>query len=87
MKQRRLAATAQQPDKPAGQAAATFTHVTKGQMVAGSAEQDVFALQAWAPSTLGCSLNRLRIQVKAWPCRKKGRGERGQAGHAVNDGQ
>jgi hypothetical protein len=28
------------------------------------------ALHAWAPRILGSSLNRLRIQVKVWPCGK-----------------
>lgn len=42
--------------------------MTKGQMVAGSAEHADLAAQLEAPTTAGCSVNRLRIQVKPWSC-------------------
>ena len=46
------------------------THLTKGQMVAGSAVHEDLASQASAPTTTGFSVNRLRNQIKEASCRQ-----------------
>ena len=48
------------------------THLTKGQMMAGSAVHEALASQASEPTTTGFSVNRLRNQMKEVSCRYRG---------------
>ena len=54
-----------------------MTHATKGQMVAGAAEQVDRVVHALGPTTRGASVNRLRSHTNDWSCSSTGGGSGG----------